>query len=81
MHACLSLTGNFVFHFHVFCGLPYIAIVWQVTTLTFFMIPSLVLCLCFLFWSCLLLHWSPPQSAIFRISHSASACDNTWMWY
>ena len=27
--------------------------------LTFFMIPSLVLCLCFLFQSCLLLRWSP----------------------
>jgi len=34
--------------------------------LTFFMIPSFTLCLCFLFWSCLLLCWSPPQSAMPR---------------
>jgi len=37
--------------------------------LTFFMIPSLTLCLCFLFRSCPI----PPQSAIFGISHAAHA--------
>jgi len=48
-----------------------------------FVIPSLTLCLCFLFQSCLLLRWSPPQSAIFGISHAAhaGARDNTRMQY
>ena len=39
--------------------------------LTFLMIPSLALCLCFLFRSCLLFRWSPPQSAILE---SAMLC-------
>jgi len=44
-------------------------------------IPSLMLCLCF--WFCLFLCWSPPQSAVFGISHAAcaSAYDNTRMQY
>jgi len=27
---CLSLAGTFVFQLHRLCGLPYIAVVWQV---------------------------------------------------
>ena len=51
--------------------------------LTFFMIPSLALCPCFLFQSCLLFRWSPPQSAIFGISHAArtGGRNNTQMHY
>ena len=51
--------------------------------LTFFMIPSLALRLCFLFRSCLLLCWSPPQSFIFGISHAVhtGAHNNTRMHY